>query len=215
MILDNLFRLLVPKDRKFLPLFEKSAANLVQITGILIQLLSAQNREKRSELAKEIERLEHVGDEITHQIYNELHASFITPFDREDVQTLASSLDEIVDYIFGTSKRMVLYQIETIIPDMLKLAQAIESSSQELQRAIIELKTMRNLHVIKDACLKINSQENYADDIFEHAVAGLLKEEHNAITVIKIKEILMTLETATDKCEDAANVLESILVKAS
>ena len=151
---------------------------------------------------------------ITHQIFHELGSNFITPFDREDIQRLASVLDDVIDFIHGSAKRIELYKIDTIHPSMIKLGELILESATELNKAIPQLKDMRDVSLIREACVKINSIENHADDIFDMAVARLFEEETNAIEIIKIKEVLSALETATDRAEDAANVLESILIKA-
>ena len=210
---NSLLQYFVPKDRKFFPLFEQASANLVVIAKTLEDALNAPTVEKRGILIRQIEKLEHVGDEITHQIFQEVGTTFITPFDREDIQRLASVLDDIIDYIHGSAKRIELYKVHTIHPAMHKLAELITSSSVELNSAIGELRNMRKIGKIREACVRINSIENHADDIFDHAVARLFEEEKNAVELIKMKEILSALETATDKAEDVANVLESIIVK--
>ena len=211
--INTILQALIPKDKKFFPLFEQASANLLSIATVLYEMLNADG-DKRKTLIKEISRLEHVGDEITHQIFHELGSNFITPFDREDIQRLASVLDDVLDFIHGSAKRIELYKIETIHPSMIKLGELILECAQELNKAIPQLKDMRDVSLIREACVKINSIENHADDIFDMAVARLFEEETNAVEIIKIKEILSALETATDRAEDAANVLESILIKA-
>jgi predicted phosphate transport protein (TIGR00153 family) len=157
--------------------------------------------------------LEHVGDSITHETFRELSANFITPFDREDIHALISAIDDIADYIHGSAKRIDIYKVETMTPSIIKLSELIQKSSVELHNAVAELRNMKNINKIKEACVRINSIENHADDIFDMEIAKLFQEETNAIEIIKMKEVLYALETATDMCEDAANVLESILVK--
>lgn len=213
MSLNSIFQYLVPKDRKFIPLLEQASANLVAVSRILNEMLTTTNPEKRSAMIREIEKLEHRGDEITHTIFNELATTFITPFDREDIQYLASGLDDILDYIHGSAKRIELYKVEVIHPSMIKLAELILQCSEQLDMAIQQLRSMRNTVKMREALVRVNSIENHADDIFDNAVARLFEEEKNAVEVIKIKEVLSALETATDKCEDVANVLETIIVK--
>jgi predicted phosphate transport protein (TIGR00153 family) len=213
MSINSILQVLVPKDKKFFPLFEQASENLLAISKVLCEVLNSEG-DKRKQLIKEISRLEHVGDEITHQIFHELGSNFITPFDREDIQRLASVLDDVLDFIHGSAKRIELYNIDKIHPSMIKLGELILESAQELNKAIPQLRDMREISLIREACVKINSIENHADDIFDMAVARLFEEETNAIEIIKIKEILSALETATDRAEDAANVLESILIKA-
>lgn len=213
MKIDSLLQMLIPKDKKFFPLFEKATGNLVAISKTLYEVTNTSNPEKRKELIRQIEHMEHIGDNITHDIYNELSSTFITPFDREDIDTLTSAIDDIVDFIHGSSKRMELYKIDTMTPAIIKLSELILSSVQELHVAVSELKNMRDVTRIKEACVKINSIENHADDIFDNAIARLFEEEKDAVKVIKMKEILSALETATDKCEDVSNVINTIIIK--
>lgn len=213
MSLNSIFQYLVPKDRKFIPLLEEASANLVDVSKVLYEMLTTSDSAKRTELIRKIEQLEHKGDEITHTIFHELAGTFITPFDREDIQYLASGLDDILDYIHGSAKRIELYKIDPIHASMVKLAELILQCAQELNNAVGSLRSMRNMAQIREALVKVNSIENHADDLFDNAVARLFEEEKNAIEIIKIKEVLSALETATDKCEDVANVLETIIVK--
>jgi hypothetical protein len=213
MSLNNILQYFVPKDRKFFPLFEQGSANLVKIANVLVQLLNATEEADKQALTKEIEDLEHRGDEITHQIFLELGKNFITPFDREDIHLLATVIDDIADYIHGSSTRLQLYKIHDITPAMKELGDLILQGCQDLDKAILELKNLKNLRLIAESCVRINSMENQADAVFERAVADLFEYEKDAIIIIKYKEVLSVLETATDKCEDAANVLESILIK--
>lgn len=203
----------IPQDRLFFPLFDKAAANLQEGGKAIYQLVTTTVPEDRIKWFREIERIEHVGDDITHEIFQELSKNFITPYDREDIHRLVSAIDDILDYIHGSSKRIELYKLETMTNDVVKLSELIQTGTEELRRAIFELKNMRKMRDITDSLVRINSIENHADDIFDNAVARLFEFEKDAIQIIKIKEVLSALETATDKCEDAANVIESIIVK--
>lgn len=206
-------KFLVPQDKKFFPLFEKAAANLSLAGTAICELLTTNDELERKRLMREIEKIEHQGDEITHEIFQELSRNFITPFDREDIHRLVSALDDILDYIHGSSKRLELYNVKEYTPDMIKLAELIKTQIEELRRAIFELRNMNKMRDITDALVRVNSIENHADDIFDNAVAKLFTDEKDAVQLIKVKEILQALETATDMCEDAANVIESIVVK--
>ncbi|HEX5002884.1 MAG TPA: DUF47 family protein [Bacteroidia bacterium] len=208
-----LLKYFFPKDRHFFPLFDKAASNLQHGGRLIYDLALSSTAEDRVRIIREIEHTEHVGDEITHEIFSELSKNFITPFDREDIHRLVSSIDDILDYIHGSSKRIELYKLKEITPDMVKLAELIKTGTEELRRAVFELKNMRKMRDITDSLVRINSIENHADDIFDNAVAQLFEKEKDAIQIIKVKEILSALETATDMCEDAANVIESIVVK--
>lgn len=213
MSLNSIFQYLVPKDRKFVPLLESASSNLVDVSKVLYDMLTTSDPVRRTEMIRQIEKLEHKGDEITHTIFYELAATFITPFDREDIQYLASGLDDILDYIHGSAKRIELYKIDPIHPAMVKLAELIVQASQEINNAVGGLRSMRNIPRIRESMVKVNSIENHADDLFDNAVARLFEDEKNAIEIIKLKEVLSALETATDKCEDVVNTIETIIVK--
>lgn len=160
-----------------------------------------------------MEDLEHTGDNITHQIHLELGKNFITPFDREDIHSLASSLDDVADFIHGAANRIELYKVERITEPMIEITDLLVEATEHVSKAIHELKDLKNIRNITDSCVRINSVENKADYIFDKAVADLFEFEKDAISLIKQKEVLSAMEDATDKCEDVANVLESILVK--
>jgi len=213
MTINQFINFLLPRDKSFYPLFERAAENLGACADNLYLAVTAQAPEQRIEYMRMVEKLEHVGDEIAHEVFNELGKNFITPFDREDIHRLISRIDDVLDYIHGASKRMELYKITNFTPEIIKLSELIQTSAHEIHTAVMELRNLKNLRKITDACVRINSIENHADDIFDHAVAKLFDEEKNAVELIKMKEILSALETATDKAEDCANVLESIIVK--
>jgi predicted phosphate transport protein (TIGR00153 family) len=213
MSLNSIFQYFVPKDKKFFPLFEQAGANLIDMAKLLKENVNTTDLEHRKSLSKKLEDLEHVGDNITHQIHLELGRNFITPFDREDIHALASSLDDVADFIHGASNRMQLYQVERATDPMIELADLILEATEHVAKALFELKDLKNIRNITDSCVRINSVENKADYIFDKAVADLFEFEKDAISLIKNKEVLSAMEDATDKCEDVANVLESILVK--
>jgi len=197
----------------FFPLFEQAAGNVVVMSRLLVEAVNNTDINERIALYNQIDKLENVGDEITHQVYTELSKNFITPFDREDIASLTGAIDDVADYIQGSVNRMNLYNIETMTPSIQKLSELILQGAVEMEKAIKELKDMNNVRSIADSCIRINSIENQADDVFDRAVADLFLYEKDAITLIKYKEILAALETATDMCEDVANVMETILVK--
>jgi predicted phosphate transport protein (TIGR00153 family) len=214
MSLNSIFQYFVPKDKKiFSALFEQAANNVVAMATILVETVNSTNPDTREELIKQIDKLENKGDEITHQIHLELGKNFITPFDREDIHLLASAIDDVADNIQGAANRMSLYRIDDFNVPIKKLSELILQACVELEKAVRELKDLKNIRNIADSCIRINSIENQADYVFDRAVADLFLYEKDAIRLIKYKEILATLETATDMCEDAADVMESILVK--
>lgn len=210
---NSIVKLFMPKDRVFYSLFEDVAANLVEMGKVLVELVETKDMEIRKNKVHLIERLEHKNDDYTHRIFVELGQNFITPFDREDIHYLASTLDDVADYIHGSAKRIDMYKVIEINDSVRKLADLINQGVLELARAIPELRTMSNMRAITDACVKINSLENHADDIYDRAIADLFELESNAVELIKMREIYQALEIATDKCEDSANVIETIIIK--
>ncbi len=214
MKLDSLLKILLPKEEKFFNLFEKDIDNLLEAAKTFREAMSDKlSRAERAAKLDQLEELEHRGDEITHQIFSDLASTFITPLDREDIHKLASTLDDILDYLQGTANRINLYRIDTIPPEQVKLATLIHEQVLELHKAIPLLRDLKNATTIRECLVKINSLENAADDLFRRAIATLFDTCKDPIYLIKIKEILVSMETATDQCEDAANVIESILIK--
>lgn len=211
----NLLSFFIPKEKKFFVMFDKSTKNLVEISKLLFQLVNTSSTEESKTLRHEIEKLEHVGDSCTHDILKQLSLSFITPFDREDIHSLTVIIDDIADYINGVASRILLYKIkpEDITPEIIKLAELIQQCCEELQIAVAELRNLKNIDRINEAYVKINSIENHADDIFDRAIGDLFDKEKDPIKLIKMKEIYATLEMATDKAEDAADIIKSIQVK--
>ena len=171
------------------------------------------SKEERLQKIRKLEEVEHRGDEITHRIFELLATSFITPFDREDIHSLASKLDDIVDYLQISANQIILYKIKSISIEQEKLARIIFKQAEQLHQAIQLLHTLKNASLIKDCLVTINSLENEADDLFERAIADLFENCKDPIYLIKVKGLLESMEIATDKCEDAANVIESILIK--
>jgi predicted phosphate transport protein (TIGR00153 family) len=214
MRVDRILHALLPKDTSFFDLFEKDVENLRTAARVFQELMSnAISKEERSQKIRKIEEMEHTGDEITHLIYSSLSATFITPFDREDIHQLASKIDDILDYIYGAAHRIILYRVNEISPEQEKLAAMVYASVVELHSAVTHLRDLDEGKKISESLVRINSIENEADDVFERAIAALFDHCKDPIQLIKEKELLVSLETATDQCEDAANVIESIIVK--
>jgi uncharacterized protein len=211
--LDRWIRSLLPRKDKFLALFVQDIENLTQACVSLRSLLDAEGQSDRIRIVKETEDLEHRGDEITHEIFNELGRSFITPYDREDIAGLASSLDDIMDHIDRAATCIQLYQITEFDDSVRDLSEIVQKSVAELHRAIPLLSDLRSAERIREACVRINAYENQADGIFHRALGRLFSDEQDAIALIKKRELLAVLEAATDRCEDAAVLIENILVK--
>lgn len=213
MKIGKLFQVLVPKDKKFFPLFEQSAENMVKSAMLLNQYFLTNDKIKQAELIIEIKKHESIGDGITHQIYEELNKTYITPFDREDIQHLAGKMDDVVDYINSACQMIKLYKPKSISDDYILLSELIVHAVREVKTAINELKHPKKSHQIKKSCVRINEIENKADDIYYNAISELFAKETDAIELIKIKEILGALELATDRAEDVSDVIKTIIVK--
>jgi predicted phosphate transport protein (TIGR00153 family) len=211
----SLTKLFSPKDKLFYGLFEEVANNGAIMAEQLAALVAEPDYNKRSAMIKPIEDLEHANDELTHRIFTELGRNFITPFDREDIHHLASALDDIADYIYACAKKIKLYHINPTDDGIQRLAELIVQSTREVKQAVMELRDMKNIRKITDALVKINSIENQADDISDMFIERLFSMEPDAKEIIKKREIYQVLEDVTDMCEDAANVIESIIVKYS
>jgi len=199
MSLNSIFQYFVPKDKKiFFPLFEQAANNVVVMSKVLVDAVNSDDAVAREEMFKQIDKLENKGDELTHQIYLELGKNFITPFDREDIHSLATAIDDVADFIQGAANRMSLYKIDEYNDHIRKLSDLILQASIDLEKAVRELKDLKNIRNIADSCIRINSVENQADYVFDRAVADLFLYETDAIRLIKYKEILAALDTVTD-----------------
>lgn len=212
MKLDRIIQSLIPHDEKFFVLFDNLAKTAVEASDTLRTLPSMPKNQRQSVVDK-IKDLEHKGDSITHKIFTDLNKTFVTPFDREDIHKLASTLDDVIDYVDGSAKKFHLYKIKKNSADIQRLTEIIYQSAIEIQRGISMLGDSRHVEELEKILQKINQHENDADDIFNQAIAELFDKEENAIELIKNKEVLVSLETATDKCEDVANVLEGIMIK--
>jgi len=211
--LNSILKIFLPKDRVFYQLFESVAEELIKMGEKLKEVVNEPDFDKRAQLIQEIEDMEHVNDDYTHNIFTELGKNFITPFDREDIHYLATALDDIADYIYASAKKINFYRVNHNYIGMQKMAELIATGCVQIHNAVIELRNMRNMRQITDALVVINSIENQADDIFDMSIERLFATEPDAKEVIKKREIYQVMEIVTDKCEDAANVIESIIVK--
>ncbi|HWS21581.1 MAG TPA: DUF47 family protein [Methanoregula sp.] len=208
----GLRELLIPHDKIYFDLFEKQAGVMKEAAWQLVALTEdfTNVKEKRHE----IEKLEHKGDQITHDIYKQLNSSFITPIDPEEISSLASALDEVLDYIDGATEKMYYYNIGATDAHMIELAKLIHMSTSEIESAVKGIRSIKDPRYIEERCIEVNRLENLADDVLAHAVTDLFKT-NDAITIIKLKDIYEHLETATDYCEDVANVLSDIAIRHS
>ncbi len=211
--LNSILNIFLPKDRVFFQLFESVVGVLVKMGEKLKEVVHEPDFDDRAKLIKELEDMEHENDDYTHQIFTELGKNFITPFDREDIHYLASALDDIADYIYASAKKINFYRVNPNDTGIHKMADIISSGCVAVHNAVTELRNMKDMRKITDALVAINSIENQGDDIFDMSIEKLFAEELDAKEVIKKREIYQVMEIVTDKCEDAANVIESIIVK--
>lgn len=214
MSMNSFFQFFVPKEKKFFPLFEEASTNLILLAETLHEAVNAPKKE-RDEHFKKIEDLEATIEEITHKTHLELSKNFITPFDREDIHSLIKSIDNVADYMHSAASKMKIYHVEKITKSIRKLTEINLEACKLIGEGIKELKDMNNHKAIKDTCKKINKLENKADSVFDKAVADIFENETDAINIIKYKEVLSALESASDKCKSVSNVMEQISVKHS
>jgi hypothetical protein len=204
---------LMPKEGKFFKLFEESAQNAVDAGLKLNDLLL--NWDHVEDKVAVITDLEHKGDNITHEIATELHKTFVTPFDREDITALAQSLDDVLDFIQSAADYMLLYHVEKPTDRAKELAAVIVDITTEVQKAVSQLKKHIDQRQMLKHCVEINRMENVADRIFRSAVSELFKGTTDMLLLIKWREIYEQLEAVTDRCEDVSDVLEGVAVKYS
>ncbi len=204
-----LFRL-IPKEQSFFDLFEKASNNLFQAGRLLSDTM--EHFEKVVENAERMERLEHDGDQITHEIMARLHRTFITPLDREDIHQLTSAIDDVLDFMEATTERFVLYKIKSVTPYAKEMAQVIARQVEEIHRLMPQLRHLRHQDILQH-CIEINRLENQGDRLLRDAVAVLFDSKSDPLDVMKWRELYELMETATDKSEDVAVVIEGIVLK--
>jgi hypothetical protein len=204
--------LLIPKDTTFFDLFDQQAEIVKEAAHQLSTLTEnfTNVREKRNA----IELLEQKGDQITHDVYEHLNRTFITPLDPEEISRLASTLDDVLDCVDGATEKMLYYHIENTDAHMIELAKLIHLSASEIEGAVKGIRSIKDPRYIEERCIEVNRLENLADDVLAHAVTDLFQTD-DAITIIKLKDIYEHLEIATDYCEDVANVLSDIAIRHS
>ena len=201
----------VPKERKFFELFEESAHNIVKASQALKEMLDTwQFIDSR---VAEITEMEHQGDTITHQVISLLHRTFVTPFDREDIALLAHTMDDILDFVHSAADAMFIYKIDSATDRAKELADIIVRGATEVDMAVRGLRRRSELKMIMERCVEINRLENMADRVYRAAMAELFENTSDVVKLIKWREIYEHMESATDRCEDVANVLEGVALK--
>jgi len=203
--------MLAPKNRRFYDYFDRSVENLYAASSRLVDLFD--NFENREEKAQAIKKLERDGDEITHRIIETLHLSFVTPIDREDIALLTQRLDDVLDFMEGATKRLLLYNIQEPAPQAIEITHVIKKVTAELNKAVPLLRNHRRLKEILPHCVEIHRLENEADDLHNAALSDLFNKEPDVREILKWRDIYQQLERSVDRGEDVANVLEGIVLK--
>jgi uncharacterized protein len=207
-----MFRL-IPRELVFFDLFEKAAENARRGAEEVHALFD--KFDDLHERAKRVKDIEHAGDELTHEIIDRLNRTFITPIDREDIHELAVRLDDILDLMDTAVNRVLLYKIDRPIDDAQRLTRCLVHATRVICEMLPALRDMRsrNVELVRQKCRDVHAQENEGDLIEQHALAALFDGRHEPLFVMKWKNIVEELESATDRCEDAANVIEGIVLK--
>jgi predicted phosphate transport protein (TIGR00153 family) len=202
---------LTPRQNSFYGMFATSGRNLMEGAGLLKELLGADHSD-RKEIAERMRKCEHAGDEATHAIMRELNETFVTPFDREDIYRLASSLDDVMDYMEAAVDLVVLYNIAELPPEIADQVDVLERAAELTAEAMPRLRSMKDL---SEFWIELNRLENQADQVYRRILAKLFSGEYDALTVLKLKEVVDQLEAAADAFEHVANKVETIAVKES
>lgn len=214
MSINSFFKFFTPKDKTFFPIFDDASASLIELAEQLHELVSV-NQEEREDYLVTIAKLETKIEVLTQKTNIELSRNFITPFDREDIYNLIRSIDYVADNLNGAANRIKIYQVEKITKSIRKLTQVNLEACQLIGEAVSDLKELSNIPRIYEICERINKLENKSDRIFDKAVEEIFENETDPKNIIKYKEVLSSLESATDKCKSVANVLQAIAVKYS
>lgn len=211
---NNLFDRFKPKENKFYPLLREMTESINNAAVLIVECVQKTKHSEFVEVYKKVKEEELRGDLIQQKIFDELNNTFITPFDREDINSLSSKLDDVTDLINSCAKRIMLYNPKSLPESSLKLALLVKEAADTLTLAIKELAVMRQSPVqIKEYCHKLNDIENRADDVYEHFLIDLFENEKDAIEVIKLKDILHELERATDAAEAVGKIIKTIIIK--
>jgi predicted phosphate transport protein (TIGR00153 family) len=201
----------IPREEKFFDLFQASAQNVTEAAHRLRDMVENWRNVEAS--VAEITELEHKGDTITHDIMARVHRTFVTPFDREDIVQLAHSLDDIIDFIHAAADSMLLYRVDRPGPRAKELSEIIVQAAEEVERVIPQIRKRIILSQVLKRCVEINRLENVADRVYRSAMAELFSDSSDMAKIIKWREIYAHMESATDRCEDVANVLEGVALK--
>ncbi|MDR0728849.1 MAG: DUF47 family protein [Prevotellaceae bacterium] len=214
MKLNSVFRKLIPQGNKFYPILSDMSDNLLSCSGIFTELTRATDKEVRRNLYTQIKQLETQGDKYLGLLFDELNNTFITPFDREDLNALGEKMDDVLDCMNSAAKRVVLYQPDIMPEQSAQLALLLQKGCELIRTAVNELDTMKKSpKSVKEICAKLHKVENEADDVYEHFILNIFETERNAIVLVKLKEIMQEIERATDKADSVGKIIKTIVVK--
>jgi len=207
----RIFRNFFLNGNQFYSLFNQAANNAVQMATLLLDAVNMDSIDDRDACFKQIDKMENIGDDITHKIYLALDRVVFTPLNRTNIHTLASALDDVADFIHEASERMHLYNVVEIVPAIKDIAAIILKASIEIEKAVSRLKLHQDSEILA-SCKLIKDYEHQSDQVYYTALAQLFADEKDAITLIKYREILYSLETTTNKCKNTTEVLQAILL---
>jgi predicted phosphate transport protein (TIGR00153 family) len=199
----------LPKEEQYFDLFVQMTLYICDAARELKGMLADKNHNYQ-EYSQRIKGLEHACDELTHTVSTKLNKSFITPFDREDIYTMSGALDDIVDLIDDAARAIIIFDVHEIKEYAREFAVVLERMAEQLREIVSTLKKPKN---VTQRLVEIHRLENEGDDIYHAAIAELFHEEHDPLTVLKWKEIYEKLEAAVDRCENVANIIESVIIK--
>jgi predicted phosphate transport protein (TIGR00153 family) len=203
---------LFPQKIDFYELFDRAIDNLSQTTDLLVETFRNFDTIDFAKNAKAIYAFEQEGDMLTHDIMRNLNKTFLTPLDREDIHELASRIDDVVDLLWATVDRMVVFKIKKLTPEIVIMAEDMQMMAGILKKSMRELRAKQYARV-QEHCIEINRLENRIDRVYRDAIGKLLNEPNDPVYIIKWKDVYQMLEDASDRAEDVANVLESIVLK--
>ena len=204
---------LLPHDRRFFQSFEAQGRKTVEGCRALLAMID--NPADLESQSQRVTQIEQECDEITHSVVESLHKTFITPLDRNDIYRLITKMDDIMDLVEAAADRFSLYEVRQMTPEVGEMGRTLVQSSEHVLSAVTGLREMRQANAILQHCVEINRLENVADKILRSALARLFREEKDPISVIKWKELYETMESATDRCEDVANIIEGVVLEHS
>ena len=208
-------KILLPREEKFFPFFEDLAELVSDGAKALAKIVESSDPAAEHDLFRDIKVLEKKADDIAHGVFDALDTTFITPFDREDIHQLVSKMDDVLDFINAVSQQIKLYKPKKLGPQFKEMVLILVRGCDQIKIATGELHNLKKPGKISDACVRINELENLADDIYHQLLSGLFESETNAIELIKNKEILETLEMASDSIEDVSDILKTIIIKSA